>query len=104
LRQVDLSPGSFLAKLPNSLAELEAYVRGHPLSIDLVEALYLAHALSATRSARAGRPPPIEPRHYMTARNRCPDLRQMIERYGILSARQIPAIAEPRRTRGKSDD
>jgi hypothetical protein len=47
LRQVDLSPGSFLAKLPNSLAELEAYVRGHPLSIDLVEALYLAHALSA---------------------------------------------------------
>jgi hypothetical protein len=47
LRQVDLSPGSFLAKLPNSLAELEAYVMRHPLSIDLVEALYLAHALSA---------------------------------------------------------
>jgi hypothetical protein len=47
LRQVDLSPGPFLAELPNSLAELKAYVMGHPLSIDLVEALYLAHALSA---------------------------------------------------------
>ena len=45
LRQVNLSPASFLAELPNSLSELDAYVRGHPLSIDLAEALYLADAL-----------------------------------------------------------
>ena len=48
LRQVNLSPASFLAELPNSLSELDAYVRGHPLSIDLAEALYLADALFAS--------------------------------------------------------
>lgn len=47
LRQIDLSPASFFAELPNSLAKLETNIRGHPPSIDLVEALYLAHALSA---------------------------------------------------------
>jgi hypothetical protein len=45
LRQVNLSPASFRAEMPNSLSELDAYVRGHPLSIDLAEALYLADAL-----------------------------------------------------------
>ena len=52
LRQVDLSPGPFLAELPNSLAKLEADVRGHPLSIDLAEALYLADALFAAYQMR----------------------------------------------------
>jgi hypothetical protein len=47
LSQVDLSPASFFAELSNSLAKLEADIRGHPPSIDLVEALYLADALSA---------------------------------------------------------
>ena len=55
LSQVDLSPASFFAELPNSLAKLEADIRGHPPSIDLVEALYLADALSAlTQCKRAG--------------------------------------------------
>jgi len=52
LRQVDLSPASSLSELPNSLAELEAYIRGHPNSIDLVEALYLADALFAPDQMR----------------------------------------------------
>jgi hypothetical protein len=52
LRQVNLSPASFLAELPNSLSELDAYVRGHPLSIDLAEALYLADALFAAGQTR----------------------------------------------------
>ena len=52
LRQVNLSPASFLAELPNSLSELDAYVRGHPLSIDLAEALYLADALFAADQTR----------------------------------------------------
>ena len=47
LSQVDLSPASFFAELSNSLAKLEADIRGHPPSIDLVEALYLVDALSA---------------------------------------------------------
>jgi len=46
LRQVDLSPGSSLAELPNSFADLEAHIWGHLPSIDLVQALYLADALS----------------------------------------------------------
>jgi len=52
LRQVNLSPASFLAELKNSLSELDAYVRGHPLSIDLAEALYLADALFAADQTR----------------------------------------------------
>jgi len=52
LRQINLSPASFHAELPNSLSELDAYVRGHPLSIDLAEALYLADALFAAYQMR----------------------------------------------------
>ena len=55
LRQVDLSPASFFAELSNSLAKLEADIRGHPPSIDLVEALYLADALSALTECQSGR-------------------------------------------------
>ncbi len=47
LCQVDLSPASFLAKLPNPLAKLDAHIWGHLPSIDLVQALYLADTLSA---------------------------------------------------------
>ena len=54
LRQVDLSPASFFAELPNSLAKLETNIRGHPPSIDLVEALYLADALSALTERQSG--------------------------------------------------
>ena len=54
LRQVDLSPASFFAELPNSLAKLEADIRGHPPSIDLVEALYLADALSVLTQCKRG--------------------------------------------------
>jgi hypothetical protein len=54
LRQVDLSPASFLAELSNSLAKLEADIRWHPTSIDLVEALYLADALSALTERQSG--------------------------------------------------
>jgi hypothetical protein len=72
LRQVDLSPGSFLAELPNSLAKLEAHVRWHPLSIDLVEALYLAHALSASHDRR--RVPADWDAQRVVCRNRCPEV------------------------------
>ena len=54
LSQVDLSPASFFAELSNSLAKLEADIRGHPPSIDLVEALYLADALSALTERQSG--------------------------------------------------
>jgi hypothetical protein len=45
LREVDLSPAVLLTKLPNSFADLDADIRGHSPSIDLVEALYLVDAL-----------------------------------------------------------
>jgi hypothetical protein len=45
LREVDLSPAVLLTKLPDSFADLDADIRGHSLSIALVEALYLVDAL-----------------------------------------------------------
>jgi hypothetical protein len=54
LRQIDLSPASFFAELSNALAKLETDIRGHPPSIDLVEALYLADALSALTEHQSG--------------------------------------------------
>ena len=54
LSQVDLSPASFFAELSNSLAKLEADIRWHPTSIDLVEALYLADALSTLTQCKRG--------------------------------------------------
>lgn len=45
--EVDLPPIPFLSELPDSFAKLDANVRGHSSSIDLVEALYLVDALSA---------------------------------------------------------
>jgi hypothetical protein len=44
-RQVDLSPAVLLTELPDSLADLDADIRRHPPSIDLVQALYLVDAL-----------------------------------------------------------
>jgi hypothetical protein len=44
-RQVDLSPAVLLTELPDSLADLDADIRGHSPSIDLVQALYLVDAL-----------------------------------------------------------
>jgi len=44
-RQVDLSPPVLLTELPDSLADLDADIRGHSPSIDLVQALYLVDAL-----------------------------------------------------------
>ena len=46
LCEIDLSPAALLAQFANALSELDADVRGHPLRIALVHALYLAHALS----------------------------------------------------------
>ena len=43
--QVDLSPAPLLSKLPDSFANLDANIGGHSSRIDLVEALYLVHAL-----------------------------------------------------------
>jgi len=54
LRQVDLSPASFFAELSNSLAKLETDIKGHPTSIDLAEALYLADALSGLIRRQSG--------------------------------------------------
>ena len=44
--KVDLPPTPFLSELPNSFAKLDANIRRHSSSIDLVEALYLVDALS----------------------------------------------------------
>lgn len=49
--KVDLLPTPFLSELPDSFAKLDAHIRGHSSSIDLVEALYLVDALSADRRA-----------------------------------------------------
>lgn len=49
--EVDLPPTPFLSELPDSFAKLDANIRGHSSSIDLVEALYLVDALSADRRA-----------------------------------------------------
>ena len=43
--QVDLSPPVLLTELPDSLADLDADIRGHLPRIDLVQALYLVDAL-----------------------------------------------------------
>ena len=40
-RQVDLSPAVLLTEIADSLADLDADIRGHPPSIDLVDALFL---------------------------------------------------------------
>ena len=47
LGEVDLPPTILLSELPDSFAQLDAYIRVHSSSIDLVEALYLVDALSA---------------------------------------------------------
>jgi hypothetical protein len=44
--KVDLPPTPFLAELPDSFAKLDAHIRRHSSSIDLVETLYLVDALS----------------------------------------------------------
>jgi len=44
--KVDLPPTPLLSELPDSLAKLDANIRQHSSSIDLVEALYLVDALS----------------------------------------------------------
>jgi hypothetical protein len=44
--EVDLPPTPFLSELPDSFAKLDANIRRHSSSIDLVEALYLVDALS----------------------------------------------------------
>jgi hypothetical protein len=43
--KVDLPPTPFLSELPDSFAKLDANIRRHSPSIDLVEALYLVDAL-----------------------------------------------------------
>jgi hypothetical protein len=43
--KVDLPPTPFLSELPDFLAKLDANIRQHSSSIDLVEALYLVDAL-----------------------------------------------------------
>jgi hypothetical protein len=44
--KVNLPPTPFLSELPDSFAKLDANIRRHSSSIDLVEALYLVDALS----------------------------------------------------------
>jgi hypothetical protein len=46
LSEVDLPPTLLFSELPNFFAKLDAHIRGHASSIDLVEALYLVDALS----------------------------------------------------------
>jgi hypothetical protein len=60
--QVDLSPAPLLSKLPDSFANLDANIGGHSSRIDLVEALYLVHALfrQALQHARQPAPPGVD--------------------------------------------
>ncbi len=44
--EIDLPPAALLSQIPDSFAKLDANIRGHSSSIDLVEALYLVDALS----------------------------------------------------------
>src|ERR1700722_13167555 len=44
--KVNLPPTPFLSELPDSFAKLDANIRRHSSSVDLVEALYLVDALS----------------------------------------------------------
>lgn len=44
--KIDLPPTPFLSELPDSFAKLDANIKRHSSSIDLVEALYLVDALS----------------------------------------------------------
>lgn len=46
LGQVNLSPAALLAKLADAFSELDADIKGHSSSIDLVDALYLVDTLS----------------------------------------------------------
>jgi len=46
LGQVDLPPAALLAKLADAFSELDADIKGHSSSIDLVDALYLVDTLS----------------------------------------------------------
>jgi hypothetical protein len=50
--EVDLPPAALLSQVSDSLAKLDANIRGHSSSIDLVEALYLVDALSVDRRAK----------------------------------------------------
>jgi hypothetical protein len=50
--EVDLPPATLLSQFSNSLAKLDANIRGHSSSIDLAEALYLADALSRNSGAK----------------------------------------------------
>jgi hypothetical protein len=78
LREVDLSPAVLLTKLPDSFADLDADIRGHSPSIDLVEALYLVDALFrlvyTSDRAKISR---VEPKRYSPGRY-CSDSTKMI--------------------------
>ncbi len=50
--KVNLPPTPFLSELPDSFAKLDANIRRHSSSIDLVEALYLVDALSREPRAK----------------------------------------------------
>jgi hypothetical protein len=54
--EVDLPPATLLSQFSNSLAKLDANIRGHSSSIDLAEALYLADALSREFGGKANFP------------------------------------------------
>jgi hypothetical protein len=57
--KVDLPPTPFLSELPDSFAKLDANIRRHSSSIDLVEALYLVDALSREIRAEDGSVVPV---------------------------------------------
>jgi hypothetical protein len=58
LGEVDLPPTILLSKLPDSFTKLDADIRGHSSSIDLVEALYLVDALSGENQSTSENLPP----------------------------------------------
>jgi hypothetical protein len=57
--KVDLPPTPFLSELPDFLAKLDANIRPHSSSIDLVEALYLVDALFREIRAEDGSMVPV---------------------------------------------
>ena len=52
LSQVDLPPAPLPPEFPDSLAELDTHIEWHPLSIDLVDALYLVDTLFCSDARR----------------------------------------------------
>lgn len=95
--EVDLPPTPFLSELPDSFAKLDANIRGHSSSIDLVEALYLVDALSADRQAELSAFRRIS---QTTADRECPKINRLVVEHTSYHAK-IPMKSSTRVLMGR---